>query len=98
MEDRRSIDSILRETLTRHRFLLNTKIRAAQAPENPQPFTLDDLKAFAASIPTKDPDLKDEVQNVIEAVETGKAPQPPRFNTPESQLLWGAGLAYVKLN
>src|ERR1035437_692776 len=97
-EDRRSIESILREPLTRHRFLLNSKIRAAQAPENPQPFTLEDFKAYAASIPTKDPDFKREVLNVLEAVQVGQAPQAPLFNTPEKQLLWGAGLAYLKLN
>ncbi len=97
MEDRRNIDSILREPLTRHRFLLNSKIRAAQAPEDPTPFTLDDLKEFANSIPTKDPEFKDEIKNVIDAIQAGKAQQPPRFNTPETQLLWGAGLAYLKL-
>ncbi len=98
MEDRRSIDSILREPLTRHRFLLNSTIRAAQTPENPKPFTIDDFRQFAESIPTRDPDFKNEVQNVIEALETGKAPQQPRFNSPETQLLWGAGLAYIKVN
>src|SRR4051812_10795669 len=97
-EDRRSIESILREPLTRHRFLLNSKIRAAQNPENPQPFTLEDFKAFAASIPTKDPDFKSEVLNVIEALQVGQAPQTPQFDTPEKQLLWGSGLAYLKLN
>src|SRR3954462_1162690 len=97
-EDRRKIESILSEPLTRHRFLLNTKIRAAQNPENPQPFTLEDFKAYANSIPTKDVNFKSEVLNVIEAVQTGKAPQTPQFDTPEKQLLWGAGLAFIKVN
>ena len=97
-EDRRRIESILREPLTRHRFVLNSKIKAAQAPENPAPFTLEDFKAFADSIPGKDDTLKSEVLNVLEAIQTGKAPQAPLFDTPEKQLLWGAGLAYLKLN
>lgn len=97
-EDRRPIESILREPLTRHRFLLNSKIRAAQTEENPQPFTFEDFKAFAESIPTKDVTFKSEVENVLEAVRSGQAPQLPLFNTPEKQLLWGAGLGYLKLN
>src|ERR1035437_6740176 len=97
-EDRRSIESILKEPLTRHRFFLNSKIRAAQNPEDPQPFTLEELEDFSASIPTQDPNFKREVLNVLEAVQVGKAPQSPLFDTPEKQLLWGAGLAYLKLN
>ncbi len=97
-EDRRPIESILSEPLTRHRFILNSKIKAAQVQENPQPFTLEDFKAFTATIPSKDADFKSEVLNVLEAVQVGQAPKPPLFNTPEKQLLWGAGLAYLKLN
>src|SRR5580700_4288567 len=97
-EDRRPIESILREPLTRHRFLLNSKIKAAQTEENPKPFTFEDLKAFAESIPARDATFKSEVENVLEAVRSGQAPQAPLFNTPEKQLLWGAGLAYLKLN
>jgi hypothetical protein len=97
-KDRRKIESILREPLTRHRFSLNGKIRAAQVAENPQPFTLEDLKAFFAALPGNTPDFKQEVLNAVEAVETGLAPKTPQFDTPEKQLVWGAAFAFLKVN
>lgn len=97
-KDRRKIENILREPLTRHRLFLNAKLRAAQNPENPQPFTVDDLRDFMAKIPSSAEDYKKEAVNVIEAVTTGKAPQEPKFDTPEKQLIWGAALAYLTLN
>jgi hypothetical protein len=96
--DRRKIETILSEPLTRHRFFLNSKIRAAQEAENPEPFTLDSLKEFYNGIRVNAPDFKQEVLNVLEAVQVGKAPQPPKFDTPEKQLIWGAAFAYLKLN
>ena len=96
--DRRKIESILREPLTRNRLLLNAKLRAAQNDENPQPFTLEDFKSFMASIRTADPEFKKETLNVLEAVQTGKAPQKPRFDTPETQLIWGAAFAFLTIN
>jgi len=98
MTDRRKIESILREPLTRHRFSLNSKLRAAQDAEKPEPFTLEDLKAFFAGIKTNAIDFQQEVLNVLEAVQAGLAPQKPRFDTPEKQLIWGAAFAYLKLN
>lgn len=97
-KDRRTIENILREPLTRHRFTLNSKIRAAQDSENPQPFGLEELKKFFDGIKVGTPDFKQEVLNVLEAVQTGVAPQTPQFETPEKQLLWGAAFAYLKLN
>lgn len=95
--DRRKIESILREPLTRNRLLLNAKLRAAQG-EEPQPFTLEDFKSFMAGIRTPDPEFKKETLNILEAVQTGKAPQQPRFDTPETQLVWGAALAFLTIN
>jgi hypothetical protein len=97
-QDRRKIESILREPLTRNRFLLNAKIRDAQDAENPQPFTLEDLKTFYGTIRSNDPEFKKETLNAIEAVQVGKAPQKPVFDTPEKQLVWGAGLGVVYVN
>ena len=97
-KDRKKIESILREPLTRNRFFLNSKLRAAQNPEDPQPFALEDLKKFIAGIRINTEDFNQEVLNVIEAVQTGKAPQTPSFDTPETQLIWGAALAYLTLN
>ena len=54
-KDRRKFENILREPLTRHRLFLNAKLRAAQDPENPQPFTLDNLRDFMANIPSTGP-------------------------------------------
>ncbi len=96
--DRKKIESILREPLTRYRLFLNGKLRAAQDAENPKPFALEELRSFFNGIPNNDPEFRKEVLNVLEAVETGKAPQTPRFDTPEMQLAWGAGLACLKLN
>ncbi|MDE1153851.1 MAG: hypothetical protein PW788_15065 [Micavibrio sp.] len=96
--DRKKIESILREPLTRHRLTLAQKLRAASNPEQPQPFTLEDLKNFAASIRTPDAEYAKETLNVLEAVQTGKAPQEPQFDTPEKQLIWGAAIAYLSSN
>lgn len=96
--DRRKIESILREPLTRSRLLLNSKIRAAQNAENPQPFTLQDLQTFMAGVRVPGADFKKEIVNILEAVQTGVAPQAPNFETPETQLVWGAALAYLLLN
>ena len=96
--DRRKIESILREPLTRHRLMLNSKLRAAQAEENPTPFTFEDLKAFMGAIRSADPNYQKETLNALEAVATGKAPQEPRFDTPETQLIWGASLAFLSAN
>ena len=97
-KDRRKIENILREPLTRHRLFLNAKLRAAQNPENPQPFTADNLRDFMANIPSTSEEYKKEALNVMEAVTTGKAPQEPKFDTPEKQLIWGAAIAYLTLN
>jgi Mg-chelatase subunit ChlD len=97
-KDRRSFENILREPLTRHRLMLNSKLRAAQNPENEQPFTLEDLKKFMAGIRNATPEFQSETLNVLEAVQTGKAPQEPKFDTPETQLIWGAALAFLTLN
>lgn len=97
-KDRRKFENILREPLTRHRLLLNAKLRAAQNPENAQPFTLDNLRDFMANLPNNSEEYKKETLNVIEAVTTGKAPQEPKFDSPEKQLIWGAAIAYLTLN
>lgn len=96
--DRKRIENILREPLTRYRLFLNSLLRAAADEENPQPFTIEELKKFMAGIRENSPDYQKEVLNVLEAVQTGKAPQEPSFETPETQLIWGAALAYLKLN
>lgn len=96
--DRRKIENILREPLTRHRLSLNGKVRAAQNAENPTPFTLDDLKAFIAGIGAHDEAVRKESLNAIEAVQTGQAPKAPKFDTPETQLVWGAALSYLSVN
>lgn len=102
--DRRQFDSILREPLTRQRLLLNGKIRSAQQPENPQPYTLDDLKQFLMGLQganrgkPADAGLAAEINNAIAAVETGAPLQTPKFETPETQLVWGAALAYLLVN
>lgn len=96
--DRRSIENIMREPLTRTRLILNSKIRAAQEDSEAAPFTLDDLKTTLTTLRTSSDAYKKEVLNIIEAVETGKAPQAPRFDTPEMQLAWGGALAYLLLN
>lgn len=97
-KDRKRIEDVLREPLTRHRLTLNGKIRAAQQPEEPQPFTLDDLKNFIAGVRSNKPDFQQEAQNVLQAVTTGEAPREPKFDAPETQLIWGAALAYLTLN
>ena len=96
--DRKKIGNILREPLTRHRLSLNAKIRAAQHPEQPTPFTLDDLKDFIAGMKVGTEEFRKETLNVLEAVQTGQAPQRPTFDTPETQLLWGAALSYLSVN
>lgn len=103
--DRRRFEAILREPLTRQRLTLNAKIRAAQqGGDKAVPFTLDDFKNFANGLQTinrgraADPVLTAEIANAITAVETGVAPKTPKFETPETQLVWGAALAYLLLN
>lgn len=103
--NRRRFEAILREPLTRQRLALNAKIRAAQqGGENATPFTLDDFKNFANGLQAAnrgrvaDPVLTAEIANAITAVETGVAPKTPKFETPETQLVWGAALAYLLLN
>ncbi|HEX2753313.1 MAG TPA: hypothetical protein VHP34_09500, partial [Alphaproteobacteria bacterium] len=97
-QDRKKINNILREPLTRHRLSLNAKIRAAQNPENPTPFTLDDLKSYITGMKVGTEEFRKETLNVLEAVQTGVAPQRPKFDTPETQLLWGAALSYLSNN
>jgi hypothetical protein len=97
-KDRRKIENIIREPLTRHRLFLNAKLRAAQDAENPQPFTLDELRDYMAKIPSASEDFKQEQLNILEAMQTGKAPQEPKYDTPEKQIVWGAALAYLLLN
>lgn len=97
-KDRRKIESILREPLARHRLLLNNHLRAAQNPENENPFSFDDLRDFISKIPSRDADFIKEAQNVIDALTTGVAPRPPKFETPETQLIWGAALAFLTIN
>ena len=96
--DRRRIENVLREPLTRHRLSLNSKIRAAQNSENPAPFTFDDLKAFVANMGADSEEFRKETLNAFEAVQTGEAPKQPKFDTPETQLLWGAALSYLSVN
>ncbi len=97
-KDRRSFENVLREPLTRQRLTLNNKIRAAQNDEKPVPFTLEDLQKFIGGIRDNSEEFKQEALNVLEAAATGKAPQEPKFDTPEKQLVWGAALAYLSLN
>ena len=96
--DRKKIESILREPLTRHRLILAQKLRAAKNPEEPKPFTLEDLKDFITNIRSTDPEFQKQALNALEAVQTGKAPQEPKFDTPEMQIVWGASLAYLSSN
>lgn len=96
--DRKKIESIIREPLTRLRFVLNGKIEKAQNEDEPEPFGLQDLMEFVASIPTKDLAFQQEALNIFEAMATGVAPQKPQFDTPEKQLAWGAALAFLNLN
>lgn len=96
--DRKRLESVLREPLSRHRLALNTAIRAAKNPETPKPFTIDDLKQFMRDVHGNDESLRKEAANIIVAVEGGKAPSAPKFDTPQAQLLWGAGIAYLSLN
>lgn len=96
--NRRKIENILREPLTRHRFSLNGKIREAQDQENPKPFTLEDLKSFLNGVRTGGQEFRQESLNAIEAVQSGSAPQKPQLDSPEKQLAWGAAFAYLRLN
>lgn len=97
-QDRKKIENIVSEPLARHRLFLNGKIRAAKDEQNPQPFTLDELRQFMATVPATDPAYAAEVQNVLQAVATGVAPTTPSFRTPDTQIIWGAALAYLSLN
>jgi len=97
-KDRRKIENIIREPLTTHRFWLNGKLRAADDPENPQAFTLDEFKKFIDELPVKNATSQLEAVKVMTAVQTGVISQPPVFNTPETQLIWGAALAFLKVN
>ena len=85
--DRRKFETILREPLTRARFLLSSYLQAAQDEENPRPFTIEDLRSFTLSIGNNSPGYQREVFNVMAAVETGVAPQTPKFSTPETRIL-----------
>lgn len=101
--DRRHFDTILREPLTRQRLSLNTKIRAAQqGGDKAEPFTFADLTAFLNGLQTRgrsvDPALTAEIANALAAVQTGEAAKSPKFETPETQLVWGAALGYLLLN
>jgi hypothetical protein len=93
--DRRKFENILREPLTRYRLMLNAKLREAQDPQEPKPFTFDDLQKILRSIKTQDPDFAKEIVNVAAAVQTGLPVTAPRFDTPETQLAWGAALAFL---
>jgi hypothetical protein len=84
--------------LTRQRFWLNGKLRAAQRAENPEPFTLEDLTKFFKGFHAPSEAFTKEVQNILAAVVTGVAPEKPSFDTPDKQLAWGAALGYLKSN
>lgn len=96
--DRRKIETIMREPLTLYRLYLNERLKAAQDADNPTPFTLDDLDTFISLIPPVSEKFQDEVLNMKEAILSGEAPRRPYFDTPETQLIWGAALMYLSLN
>ncbi len=96
--DRRKIDTIMQEPLTLYRLFLNGKLNAAKDDDNPNPFTFNDLQNFFTSLVSFYPQYQNEALNALEAVLTGVAPTPPKFDTPETQLIWGATLSYLSLN
>ncbi|MGE3624566.1 MAG: hypothetical protein AB7H77_11950, partial [Bdellovibrionales bacterium] len=96
--DRRQIESILREPLTRQRLWLNAKLRGAADPEQPQPFTLDEFKKFIDALPVASPAFHLEKMKALTAVEKGEMIGAPAFDTPAAQLLWGGALAFLSVN
>ncbi|TVQ84040.1 MAG: hypothetical protein EA357_04135, partial [Micavibrio sp.] len=97
-QERKKLQNILKEPLTGHRVLLANKFRAAQSGAPDVEFSLEDLKNFIASIPGQNDDFKDEAQNMLAGLQSGKAPKRPKINSPSKQVLWGAGLTYLALN
>lgn len=96
--DRRKIDVIMREPLTLYRLFLNNKLHAAQGDENAEAFTFNDLQNFFTNLASAYPQDQSEILKALEAVLTGKSPEQPKFDTPQTQLIWGAALSYLSLN
>ena len=68
---KKKLQNILSEPLTRHRILLGSKIQKARHSDQPNIFTIQELETFINSVPDKSPEFLSEAKNVIEAVKTG---------------------------
>ncbi|MFH1157924.1 MAG: hypothetical protein V1721_03455 [Pseudomonadota bacterium] len=98
-EGKKKIENILDVLpLTRHRIDLNNRIEAAKREKAPQPFEFKDLEKILEGISDGDPSFKQEASNILEAVQTGRAPKPVDLGTPEKQFGWAAGIAYLSVN
>jgi|AntRauTorcE11897_2_1112592.scaffolds.fasta_scaffold04320_2 hypothetical protein len=95
---RKSLETILREPLTKQRLLLRSKVKAAGRRLNPKPFTFDDMKAFISNLPSQQESYRNEVDKALTAVQTGQLSSPPDLKRPENQLVWSAALSYVVNN
>lgn len=96
--ERKKLQNILREPLTRRRLFLAAKLNAARNPANQQPFTLDEFKEFISAIPDTHNMMAKEIEKAMEVVKRGKTSENPDLGNPSSQLLWGATLAWLSLN
>jgi hypothetical protein len=97
-DNRKKLSTILAEPLSKQRIMLTTRIAEAQNPDNPKAFTADDLQALFATIDAPRDSFKREVDNVMEALKTGKAPFEPNLRNPENQFIWGAALQFLSVN
>ena len=97
-EARKMLQNILREPLTQRRLFLAAKLNAAKNPMDPQPFTADEFEKFIVSIPDTHNMMVREIEKVRNVIKTGITLEQPDIGNPSSQLLWGATLAWLKLN
>ncbi|GEM_PF-1172776 len=95
---RKARETILREPLTKHRLTLKQKIADARNPENPKPFTFEDLSDFINNLPNQSDVYYKEVAKCQHLIKTGEVPKSPNLKTPETQLVWAATLAHVVYN
>lgn len=97
-QHRKQLKVILQEPLSRQRIMLASKVAAARAKDNPQPFTVQEFQDLINSIASPRDTFKREVENVMEAIATGKAPFEPNLRNPENQFVWGAALQFLSVN
>ncbi|MGM0422283.1 MAG: hypothetical protein ACQEQL_04190 [Pseudomonadota bacterium] len=95
---RKSLETILREPLTKQRLMLRSKVRAAGRKQNPKPFTFDEMKSFVSNLPSQRESYQKEVSKALAAVQSGQLASPPDLKCPENQLVWSAALSYVVTN